>query len=705
MLGVVAAGLLLTLFRYIETRHRILIYAVLFYLANMLSQYYWTAYEIVIGDDPGISSVFAYLGWNIAFLILLILVRKLQGERERHFMSPMIFLLIPAAAFQFYLYIPFGGVLNSAYQVLMITLVGMVSLQSILWYIKNVKNDVPVPYAHIVTFFYVIFEFGMWTSSCFDYPNDIDIPYYIFMLLSDLTLLLLPIALRKNFRYEKNKTGNSGEEDRLHFLKAAYVICVSLCCLAGVFLGVWMRTKIEAGIAGLDAGNLYDLIAVMLFVISIVMVVFTALVLLALDFKHRSAENEALRRDKEVAERVSIAKTDFLAGMSHEIRTPINAMLGMNEMILRESDSEEITKYAHNLESAGRSLLAIINDILDLNKIESGKMDIRRAPYQMSSVLNDVCNMILFRAGEKNLSFRTDVEKTLPDGLIGDEIRVRQIMTNLLTNAVKYTQKGSVKLTVKYRPSEDHALDLIISVTDTGIGIRKEDIGKLFTRFERMDPDRNRNIEGTGLGLAITKRLLELMGGEIRVESVYGEGSTFTAVIPQDVYRDLPIGDFRERFEKSNRNEKKYRETFHAPDALVLAVDDTNVNLIVIENMLKKTGIRIDTAKSGAEAVEKAKDTKYDLILMDQRMPKMDGVEALALIRAQENGCNGETPVICLTADAVQGAKEHYIAEGFTDYLSKPVNGRSLEETLMKYLPSEKVKKISDDNNYTASHV
>ena len=699
MLGVVAAGLLLTVFRYIENRQCILIYAALFYLTNLLSQYYWTAYEIVTGDSPGISSAFAYFGWNIAFVVLLMMVRILQTKEERRYFSPVMLLPVPAAIYQFSLYIPFGGVLNSAYQCLVMTLIAMVSLQSILWYRKNRKKErdrssIPVPYVHFVTFFYSVFEFGMWTSSCFDYPTEAADPYQYFMYLSDVTLLLLPFALRKRFPYDKR---GAGTDRYRHILKGSYVICVSVCCIAGVLLGVWMRGKIETGIEGTQPGNLFDLIAVMLFVISLVIVAFTIALLLVLDFRERAAENEALRKNKEFAEHVSQAKSEFLANMSHEIRTPINAVLGMNQMILRANDLGETKAYARNLESAGKNLLAIINDILDFSKIESGKLDIRQAPYQLSSVLNDSCNMILFRARDKGLSFQTDVDNGVPDGLIGDEVRVRQIITNLLSNALKYTDTGGITLRVEQKPSVHNDLELVVSVRDTGIGIREEDIGKLFTQFERADEVQDSATEGTGLGLAITKHLLDLMNGEIHVESVYGEGSLFTAIIPQGICDPATIGDFRKRFMENTGDIKTYHETFRAPEACVLAVDDSRMNLNVIEELLKQTQMRLDTAESGAEALVKTKDMRYDLILMDQRMPGMDGVETLKRIRAQEEGCNRETPVICLTADAVQGARERYLAEGFTDYISKPVDAVYLEEILMKHLPPEKIMRITEE--------
>ena len=406
------------------------------------------------------------------------------------------------------------------------------------------------------------------------------------------------------------------------------------------------------------------------------------------------------------------AKSDFLANMSHEIRTPINAVLGMNEMILRESqqarDSADLSKqeekalfndiisYSSNIESAGRSLLSIINDILDFSKIESGKMDIVEAGYQLSSVLNDVSNMIYFRVKNKDLDYIVDVDPTIPDGLYGDEMRIRQVIINVLNNAVKYTEKGSVRLQIcvdkEAQTTLDQSICLRISVTDTGIGIRQEDIGKLFTKFQRADLRRNSTVEGTGLGLAITRNLLEMMGGTIAVQSVYGEGSTFTITLPQKVVTTEPIGDFEEKYRRSLKETRAYRESFHAPDARVLVVDDTRMNLTVAVSLLKNTEIEIDTAVSGAEAISLCQRLRYDLILMDQRMPEMDGNEAMHRIHAQPDGANRDTPIICLTADAVSGARERYLAEGFADYLTKPIDSHALEGMLLKHLPAEKVQ-------------
>ncbi len=395
------------------------------------------------------------------------------------------------------------------------------------------------------------------------------------------------------------------------------------------------------------------------------------------------------------ARQANSAKSEFLANMSHEIRTPINAVLGMNEMIIRESDNDSITTYARNVESAGKNLLSIINDILDFSKIEAGKMEIAESDYKLSSVLNDVTNMIVFKARQKDLQFNVKVDETLPDGLYGDEVRVRQVVTNILNNAVKYTHEGSVSLTVSGEKIYDKVgrghINLVFRVSDTGIGIKEEDLPKLFKKFERVDLVKNNTVEGTGLGLSITQNLLELMKGSIEVQSVYGQGSTFIIFLPQRIVSEDPIGNFHQKFDEYVHEMKAYHELFKAPEAHILVVDDTDMNLTVIQGLLRKTEIQLDTASSGAEALIHTQDTKYDLILMDQRMPQMDGTETMNKIKVQEGGMNNNTPVICLTADAVSGARNKYLDQGFTDYLSKPVESKTLEATLKKYLPEDKV--------------
>ena len=395
-----------------------------------------------------------------------------------------------------------------------------------------------------------------------------------------------------------------------------------------------------------------------------------------------------LEEQKAIADRANQAKSTFLANMSHEIRTPINAVIGMDEMILRESEEPQTRKYASDIMSAGNTLLSLINDILDLSKVEEGKMEIIPVQYELSSLINDLMNMVRARAEKKELQLEIHVDEHTPSLLYGDETRVRQCALNLLTNAVKYTEQGTVTLDISFEKKDDEHILLKICVRDTGIGIRDEDREKLFASFTRLEEERNRNIEGTGLGMNITVQLLELMGSQLEVESEYGQGSTFSFTVEQKVERWEEIGDFASRYEKSE--EHVYRELFHAPEARILVVDDTEVNLSVIENLLKRTGLMIDTATSGKDALELAEEKIYDAIFLDHMMPDMDGIETLKRIR--KNGKNTETPTVALTANAISGAREMYLEAGFTTYLSKPVDGEKLEKLLYKLLPSDKIE-------------
>ena len=391
------------------------------------------------------------------------------------------------------------------------------------------------------------------------------------------------------------------------------------------------------------------------------------------------------------AVRANQAKGDFLANMSHEIRTPMNAIIGMNEMVMREEISPKAAQYSQDINHAGQTLLAIINDILDFSKIESGKMEIIPVTYELSSLLNDVLNMITKKVKDKGLKLVTDVSPDIPHQLYGDEIRIRQIILNLVNNAVKYTEEGTVTLKVECRKREEKTIDLQIAVIDTGIGIREEDLNKLFNSFQRVDMSANRMIEGTGLGLAITKQLAEQMNGFVRVDSTYGQGSTFSVSLPQTVTDDAPIGDFT-NVHAGLQHKKDVDIIFTAPDARILIVDDNKVNLVVARGLIKETQIQVDTALSGAEALEMIKENKYHIILLDHMMPVMDGMETLMRMKEQEENSSADAAVIALTANAISGSRERYIAAGFVDYLSKPINVQRYKEMIRRYLPSDLVR-------------
>ena len=405
---------------------------------------------------------------------------------------------------------------------------------------------------------------------------------------------------------------------------------------------------------------------------------------------------DELKEMAETAKAANVAKSQFLSNMSHEIRTPINAILGMDEMILREFDDPTLMEYAGNIRNAGNSLLGLVNDILDFSKIEAGKMEIIPVDYEISSLLNDLWTMLRPRAENKGLEFLVEADSAIPHLLHGDEIRLKQIITNLLTNAVKYTEKGSVTLKVSIARQESDKIDLDISVRDTGIGIKQEDIEKLFTAFERIEEKRNRHIEGTGLGMSITHRLLELMQSELRVESEYGKGSVFSFTVRQKIADGEPMGDFAEACRRSIAKSWTYREKFTAPEAQVLVIDDTELNLKVFQGLLKQTKVQIDTADDGPSCLAMTKEKKYDILFLDHRMPGMDGIETLERLKAMEGNPNTEVPVVALTANAVSGARESYIAAGFTDYLTKPIDSNQLENMLLRYLPKEKIQPGGD---------
>ena len=401
------------------------------------------------------------------------------------------------------------------------------------------------------------------------------------------------------------------------------------------------------------------------------------------------------------AKKASKAKSQFLSNMSHEIRTPINAILGMNEMILRESTDENILEYAKNIQTASSTLLGLVNDILDFSKIEAGKMDIIEVEYDPSSMLNDLVNMIRTRAEKKGLDFYIICSPEIPSLLYGDEIRIKQVATNILTNAVKYTQTGHVLMTVGCRKTDDDHIDFMFSICDTGIGIKENDLAKLYSAFERIEEKRNRTIEGTGLGMNITHRLLELMGSELKVESVYGVGSNFSFAVRQEVRKWIPIGDFQKAYHLMLQKHEVYHEKFVAPEAKILVVDDTPMNLKVVQGLLKQTKIQIDTAESGRGALKLVTKNRYDLIFLDHRMPEMDGIETLKHMQKLKDNLNKSVPVISLTANAISGAREMYIKAGFDDYLTKPIHSDQLESMMIKYLPPEKIEQAEDESAET----
>ncbi len=427
-------------------------------------------------------------------------------------------------------------------------------------------------------------------------------------------------------------------------------------------------------------------------IFSVLMV--TIIIGLVVRFQSRIYENEqekVVEQNKEL-ERLSRTRNNFFANMSHEIRTPINTIIGLNEMILREEISDEIAENAIHIQDASKMLLALINDILDMSKIESGKMEIVPTQYETGAMFSELVNLIWIRAHEKKLEFKLDISPDIPSMLYGDEVRIKQVVTNLLTNAVKYTQKGYVSLTARSELKENNKVVLTISVKDSGIGIRKEDMQRLFQSFQRVDEGMNAGIEGTGLGLSISHQLVEMMGGKITVDSIYQKGSVFTIQIEQDIVDENPMGHMDFMTRGSAHRRKKYKQIFEAPDARILVVDDNEMNLLVVKKLLRETKIQVDLARSGRECLELTRQHFYHVIFMDHMMPEMDGVETLQRLTQQENGLCRDVPVVALTANVMAGAEQTYRDKGFQSYLAKPINGTLMEAMLLKFLPKELVE-------------
>ncbi len=461
----------------------------------------------------------------------------------------------------------------------------------------------------------------------------------------------------------------------------AYSI-ISVCCtfLLGYFHPEWVQPMKTSGYALFDT----------------VTAVILSSVLIGLLIKMQNVvyerEVRVTEQQKEKIEEISRTQSAFFANMSHEIRTPINTIIGLNEMTLREDISDEIAENSINIQNASKMLLSLINDILDLSKLESGKMEIVPTRYETGAMFSDLVNIIWVRAHQKELEFKIDISPEIPSMLYGDEIRIKQVLTNILTNAVKYTETGSVTLRAKAERSAANMVRLRISVADTGMGIKKDDMDKLFESFKRVDQVRNRKVEGTGLGLSISKQLIEMMGGTITVDSIYKKGSTFTVTVEQQIMDEKPIGSLDLMIKRKIANRGKYRQSFEAPDARVLIVDDNEMNLTVARKLLRGTKVQVDTAGSGQECLEKTKNRYYHVIFMDHMMPDMDGVETLKHLRQQQEGLCQNVPVIALTANAMSGAEEIYQNSGFQSYLAKPINGALLEATLLKFLPSELIE-------------
>ena len=423
--------------------------------------------------------------------------------------------------------------------------------------------------------------------------------------------------------------------------------------------------------------------------------------MIAAILKRTKKEREDRERLLLVSERAlaaSEAKSSFLSSMSHEIRTPINTVLGMNEMILRETEDEKILEYSSNINNAGRTLLSLINSILDFSKIEEGKMEIIPIAYDTASMINNLIVSVSERAREKGLEFQTDIDENLPCRMVGDDVRISQVIMNILTNAVKYTKEGFIKLTIKVSSKGEDRIEIYVAVEDSGIGIKEEDLPRLFESFERLDEVKNRSIEGTGLGMAIVSNLLRMMNSRIQVKSEYGKGSIFFFTIQQELEDATPIGDYTKRLDRSRKQKKMV--FFTAPAAKVLVVDDNEMNLKVARNLLGLFGISPKLSESGQDAIEEVKKDYYHIILLDHMMPEMDGKETLN--KMKEGHClTKETKVVALTANAIAGARDEYLEAGFHDYLSKPIELSELEKVLRKWLPESFVRERGEAKELT----
>ena len=403
-----------------------------------------------------------------------------------------------------------------------------------------------------------------------------------------------------------------------------------------------------------------------------------------------------LKEARDNAQKASLSKSRFLANMSHEIRTPVNAIVGLNELIIRETDNEDIRNYANDVQLASNSLLSIINDILDISRIESGRMEIVDMQYNVGVMIDETCKLMMSRAKAKQLELSIICENTVPKYLIGDEVRIRQVLINLMTNAIKYTKQGTVVLRIKWKEDDecDDMIKLLMSVEDTGIGIAKEYHDLLFNSYERFDDEKNKGSEGTGLGLSITKQLVELMHGEIGVYSEVDKGSLFYVEIPQKKVNDEIIGTELDDINVLKEDNRGYKPLFEAPEAKILVVDDVKANLLVMKGLLRETKVCVDVAESGKECIRLCKINNYDIIFLDHMMPDMDGVDTLKELRSEEFGLSTKTVIIALTANAIAGAKEEYLELGFDGYLSKPINGTELEKLIIDTLPKNIIREL-----------
>ncbi len=424
---------------------------------------------------------------------------------------------------------------------------------------------------------------------------------------------------------------------------------------------------------------------------AVIIVGMTVGIVMKFQLKVFNQERQKNLMQQEELEAMGKSKDTFFASMSHEIRTPINSVIGLNELILRENPSEKVQEYSRNIQSASKMLLSLVNDILDLSQLEIQKMQLVEKEYKTADMLRDVVDMMQVPASEKDLNLIVDVDEKIPSVLLGDERRIKQILINILSNAVKYTEAGNITFSCDLAEVEEDCVKLKFTVSDTGVGIRKEELEFLFDAFRRVDNQKNYKIEGTGLGLSITKHLLDLMGGDITVDSIYTQGSTFTVNVSQRIVNAAPMGELS-LVKKGKKDSAYYSKSFEAPEARVLVVDDDDLNLIITTKLLQDTKMSIDTASSADECLRKTKRRYYNLILMDYMMPDMDGGQLLKELRKQENGLCKDSAVVLLSANIYGDKHTEYMQMGFDGLLEKPIDAVKLEEEALKHIPNELIE-------------